>query len=306
MARLVDSETQIRLTINVNKAIIYFNFKRNQPIAMEVINTSTVGELKLFKPSESHRRVVSATKALQKAATAATSSCPSSSSAPVASKKRVHFFEHVQAILIPTCEEYRQHGICSQLWWTKPEFQQFQQEARSEITLYSNFESISLHESRTRLYQPSLSDQDGKGNELFFLDSCANYRISHEQTMTTNNNDINNTSDTVKFYEKSPSRSSSSNHHDKHFLFTADDVDGLGSGTGLGHPNNTTNTTTVNDEEYDSLKLCIISRELLPLQYGDRIHPSHTSASSPMVTVHSAIAITIVFLVSRLWFLTFQ
>ena len=263
--------------------------------------TSPVRELDClskFSPSQSHRRVVSATKALRKAATAATSSCPSSSSAQIIPKKRVHFFEHVQAILVPTCEEYRQHGLCSQLWWTKPEFQQFQQEARSEITLYSNFESITMYESRTRLYQPSPSDQDGSGNELIFLDSCANYRISHEQTITNTN-----TSDTVKFYEKSPSRSSSSNHNDKHFLFTADDVDGLGSGTGLGHPNN---TTTVNDEEYDSLKLCTISRELFPLQYGDRIHPSHTSASSPMVTVHSAIAITIVFLVSRLWFLTFQ
>ena len=274
--------------------------------------TSPVRELDCiskFSPSESHRRVLSATKALQKAAATAATSYPSSSSAQIIPKKRVHFFEQVQAILIPTCEEYRQHGLCTQLWWTKPEFQQFQQEARSEITLYSNFESITLHESRTRLYQPSLSDQDGTGNELFFLNSCANYRISHEQTTTpTNNDNNNNTSDTVKFYEKSPSRSSSSANHDKHFLFTADDVDGLGSGTGLGHPNtNTTNTTsTVNDEEYDSLKLCVISRELLPLQYGDRIHPSHKSSTSPMVTVHSAIAITIVFLVSRLWFLTFQ
>lgn len=134
---------------------------------------------------------------------------------PKNSKKSVQFHEFVKVILIPCREEFRAIGIVDELWWTEANYCCFQREARAEITLYANLESLDFVYSRNKLYQPRLPlldalDADRHVDyEVLFMESCSSSSRNNSQDYYFIGSSIGDDEDETT---GSPGGSSVSNH----------------------------------------------------------------------------------------------
>lgn len=92
--------------------------------------------------------------------------------------RSVTFNELVKVVLIPSRQEYKSRGLENDLWWNNSDYFQFQQEARSEITLCATYENITFSQARTRLYQPDPEESDPYNSKLTISQSISQMSLT--------------------------------------------------------------------------------------------------------------------------------
>ena len=80
--------------------------------------------------------------------------------------RNVSFSERVRVVLVPSRLEYKQAKLIPLLWWNGEEYLSFQQQAYSELRLFSTSENIDMKQARVRLYQQQNTSTD-KSIDIF-------------------------------------------------------------------------------------------------------------------------------------------
>ena len=131
------------------------------------------------------------------------------------------FNELVKVVLIPSRQEYKAHGLELSLWWTNTDYFQFQQEARSEITLCATYENLTFTQARTKLYQPDPNEADPYNSKLTISQSISEMSMTHyddddyystsdDMTRSISPPSDDENDGIIRFYQHSPQPSMSS------------------------------------------------------------------------------------------------
>ena len=107
--------------------------------------------------------------------------------------KSLVFDESVRVVLIPSRCEYRRMGLNSSLWWSPPEYTQFQIQAHHEIKKFAHEEGINFKDARKHLYQSvaySIDDFDETLYNKRAVSSSLKVSHSHKKSILINRDDL--------------------------------------------------------------------------------------------------------------------